>query len=140
MGDERNKNKPSTLSSLVLLGLGALAGYAITSWYEEEKQKEQPQVNTKPKTIDYHNKCVICLENFKDSDRVTVLNCAHQFHCSCFKKLTRNQCPVCRSSYQNCCTFEQLDQFKKTTYFLQFIALNSCKNFTNYLSFILFVL
>ena len=45
-----------------------------------------------------NKKCVICLEEFKDEDVVTNLQCLHIFHSSCLKKWIKYKkiCPICR--------------------------------------------
>lgn len=59
---------------------------------EEESNNDQEQ--------DYHNeKCVICLEQFKDGDRLRVLPCEHRFHTSCIDKWLSGS-----YSYENCFT------------------------------------
>lgn len=56
-------------------------------------------------TIDDVNKldqekknCVICLEDFKNGDKATVLPCIHLFHTSCIQNWlkTQNCCPICK--------------------------------------------
>ena len=44
---------------------------------------------------DDYNKCAICLENIL-SDKIIQLDCNHQFHFDCLKKITNNKCPLCR--------------------------------------------
>ena len=42
--------------------------------------------------------CVICLEDFKNGDKATVLPCIHLFHTSCVQSWlkTQNSCPICK--------------------------------------------
>lgn len=41
--------------------------------------------------------CTICLEDYKATDSITVLKCAHAFHSVCIKKWNKKTCPFCRS-------------------------------------------
>ena len=40
--------------------------------------------------------CAICLENINLNDRSFAIECLHLFHYKCIKKLTDNNCPICR--------------------------------------------
>jgi hypothetical protein len=42
--------------------------------------------------------CVICLEDFKNGDKATVLPCIHLFHTTCIQNWlkTQNSCPICK--------------------------------------------
>ena len=42
--------------------------------------------------------CVICLEDFKNGDKATILPCIHLFHKNCIKNWlkTQNSCPICK--------------------------------------------
>ena len=42
--------------------------------------------------------CIICLEDFKNGDKATVLPCIHLFHTECIKNWlkTQNSCPICK--------------------------------------------
>ena len=42
--------------------------------------------------------CVICLEDFKNGDKATILPCIHLFHKNCIKSWlkTQNCCPICK--------------------------------------------
>lgn len=46
------------------------------------------------------DKCVICLEVYKNKENVGRLNCGHNFHSNCIKKWLsiKNVCPVCKAS------------------------------------------
>lgn len=50
--------------------------------------------------IESHESCVICLEDFKDTDKVIMLRCNHLFHSVCIPEWLRQQnpsCPTCRA-------------------------------------------
>ena len=67
---------------------------------------DQHILNELPETqIDDVNKldpekrnCVICLEDFKNGDKATVLPCIHLFHSTCVQNWlkTQNCCPICK--------------------------------------------
>ena len=42
--------------------------------------------------------CVICLEDFKNGDKATVLPCIHLFHTNCIQSWLKTQdcCPICK--------------------------------------------
>lgn len=42
--------------------------------------------------------CVICLEDFKNGDKATILPCIHLFHTECIKNWlkTQDSCPICK--------------------------------------------
>jgi hypothetical protein len=42
--------------------------------------------------------CIICLEDFKNGDKATVLPCIHLFHTTCIQNWlkTQNTCPICK--------------------------------------------
>lgn len=71
-----------------------------------EHPTDQQIVNELPETqIDDVNKlspekknCVICLEDFKNGDKATVLPCLHLFHKNCIQNWlkTQNCCPICK--------------------------------------------
>ena len=44
--------------------------------------------------------CVICLEDFKNGEKATVLPCIHMFHTSCIQNWLKSQntCPICKFS------------------------------------------
>ena len=43
-------------------------------------------------------KCVICLEDFKETENVHMLECHHIFHPDCIAKweVTKTECPICK--------------------------------------------
>ncbi|ONK67927.1 uncharacterized protein A4U43_C05F5280 [Asparagus officinalis] len=45
-------------------------------------------------------KCVICLEGYKDRDKLGRLNCGHNFHVDCIKNwlVVKNACPLCKAA------------------------------------------
>lgn len=47
------------------------------------------------------NECPICLDQMKDDEANTTLNCGHKFHNRCLENMVRhrhNRCPLCRSA------------------------------------------
>ena len=59
-----------------------------------------PETNIEDATkLDADKKnCVICLEDFKNGDKATVLPCIHMFHSNCLIDWlkTQNSCPICK--------------------------------------------
>ena len=43
--------------------------------------------------------CIICLENFKESDKIINLSCFHMFHNNCIRTWLNdnNYCPLCKN-------------------------------------------
>ena len=89
-------------------------GFDINSFFEQflqgigrhENPTDQEILNNLPETqiddvtkLDPEKKnCVICLEDFKNGDKATVLPCIHIFHTSCIQNWlkTQNCCPICK--------------------------------------------
>ena len=48
------------------------------------------------------DKCCICLTEFKNDDKVSILNCKHLFHCDCITEWStyKINCPVCRENFK----------------------------------------
>ena len=44
-------------------------------------------------------RCIICLENFVNSDKIVNLSCLHMFHDECIRKWLNenNFCPICKN-------------------------------------------
>lgn len=49
------------------------------------------------------NFCVICQTDYEDGEEVGTVDCGHEYHSECIKKwlLTKNTCPVCKSTALN---------------------------------------
>ena len=48
----------------------------------------------------FNSKCPICLEDFKNENKIYISVCKHGFHCNCFeqyiaKNVKNNSCPLC---------------------------------------------
>ncbi|KAL8234967.1 hypothetical protein R6Q59_021067 [Mikania micrantha] len=62
------------------------------------------------------DECVVCLEKFKDGEKLGRLPCAHRFHSVCLLPWLEShaQCPCCRMSvlvgWQSRCTLKTLDK------------------------------
>lgn len=64
---------------------------------EEEVNKLRERLYEKDKCK--NENCAICLEDFKDLERVKILDCDHNFHPDCIDpwlKQYSNKCPLCR--------------------------------------------
>ncbi|XP_022846157.1 probable E3 ubiquitin-protein ligase ZFP1 isoform X3 [Olea europaea var. sylvestris] len=46
------------------------------------------------------NFCVICQTDYKEQERIGILDCGHEYHRHCIKKwlLMKNSCPICKST------------------------------------------
>ncbi|WOG98613.1 hypothetical protein DCAR_0417957 [Daucus carota subsp. sativus] len=46
------------------------------------------------------NFCVICQTEYKDEEKISTLDCGHEYHLECVKKwlLVKNSCPICKSA------------------------------------------
>lgn len=65
---------------------------------EELNEKDLVPVDYKPSINVFKDKCTICLEDFKDKEKVIVLSCKHIFHYECIKNNLINKhfkCPNC---------------------------------------------
>ena len=60
-----------------------------------------------------HTECIICLEEFKQTDRVTPLPCntRHYFHSKCIEQWNQKQkyCPLCNTPF----TIAELSEYDK---------------------------
>ena len=46
----------------------------------------------------YNDECTICTE--QTDDKLSKLDCRHEFHQSCLDKLVKKECPVCRLLFE----------------------------------------
>ena len=58
----------------------------------------ETQIDDATKLDSEKKNCVICLEDFKNEDRATILPCIHLFHTDCIKNWlkTQDSCPICK--------------------------------------------
>ncbi len=72
---------------------------------QEEIQKLDLAIyqNIKAERDEPHETCVICLETFKNTDKVILLECQHLYHQNCVTEwlLINNNCPICRKNTKN---------------------------------------
>ena len=49
-----------------------------------------------------NNSCIVCLEDFKNGEKITRLKCQHQFHVKCIREwlLINGTCPICRQTVE----------------------------------------
>ena len=49
--------------------------------------------------------CIICFENFTESEKTTTNICGHKYHLHClllyFSYTSKKKCPLCRTSFVN---------------------------------------
>jgi hypothetical protein len=46
----------------------------------------------------YNEACCCCLSHYKKHDAIRLLPCLHIVHYECFKKWSKNTCPICRTN------------------------------------------
>lgn len=86
-----------------------MAMFMISRYYrhylEQRRNRLSPtnlrKIPTKKfkKGDDYYDVCAICLDEYKDGDRLRILPCEHAYHCKCVDPwLTEGKrtCPVCK--------------------------------------------
>lgn len=91
-----------------------MAMFMISRYYrhylEQRRNRLSPanlkKIPTKKfkKGDDYYDVCAICLEEYKDGDRLRILPCEHAYHCKCVDPwLTEGKrtCPVCKRPVAN---------------------------------------
>ena len=85
---------------------GIFLGQFIQRMRNHEHPTDQHILNELPETqiddvtkLDSEKKnCVICLEDFKNGDKATILPCIHLFHTNCIQNWLKSQncCPICK--------------------------------------------
>lgn len=47
--------------------------------------------------------CIICQDDYKNQEKIGILDCGHEYHANCLKKwlLVKNVCPICKSEALN---------------------------------------
>ncbi|CAI2360420.1 unnamed protein product [Moneuplotes crassus] len=71
-------------------------------WTDQRtNRKDQTEANGRSRKKVYEDsECIICLENFQESDRKKTTKCKHVFHSRCLTNWLKNRktCPLCRRS------------------------------------------
>ena len=69
------------------------SNYDINSQLSSRKLLNIDKLSPEKKT------CIICLENFKESDKIINLSCFHMFHNNCIRTWLNdnNNCPLCKN-------------------------------------------
>ena len=75
----------------------------------KDKQKEVKKVEEKDVTIknflnqqkDNFNECVICLQEMKTNEELTIILCSHIYHTECIQAWAKKKrlCPLCDYSF-----------------------------------------
>ena len=83
---------------------------------EELNEKDLVPVDYKPSINVFKDKCTICLEDFKDKEKVIVLSCKHIFHYECIKNNLINKhfkCPNCNIELKkdDVVTYKNISQY-----------------------------
>lgn len=67
--------------------------------YNKLEKIEYLYINDEIKTI--NDKCVICIDNFNDKDKICILKCKHIYHQECIENWLKRKshlCPCCRNA------------------------------------------
>ncbi|KAL4426779.1 hypothetical protein ABPG74_006576 [Tetrahymena malaccensis] len=96
--------------TIILALLLIILGKYIHGKYKQQKQQQINEFRAKNlSSVAYssienqisNNQCAVCLNNYQQEDKITVLKCSpqHHFHHSCLQKwvVLKGQCPSCRS-------------------------------------------
>ena len=71
-----------------------------------ELKRENVSIKVKNRIFDINKdnfkSCSVCLENFKDKETVSCLDCGHYFHSNCIKEwgCYKQSCPNCRKKIE----------------------------------------
>ena len=59
---------------------------------------EESKINDEYLMKNENNNCAICLENYKNEDKISYLPCFHSYHSKCIKKWLKcsKKCPLCK--------------------------------------------
>ena len=85
-----------TASVVILLTVSGLLLKYIHAKSLQTPQKIPSKRMERKKT---NEECPICLEFIMFMDRVSDLDCGHDFHYSCIKKVEIRICPLCRTIF-----------------------------------------
>ncbi|KAK1405110.1 E3 ubiquitin-protein ligase mbr1 [Heracleum sosnowskyi] len=74
--------------------VGHLKLKTFTPSLSSSNVEDTASVNQEP------NFCVICQTEYKDEEKIGILDCGHEYHLECIKKwlLVKNSCPICKSA------------------------------------------
>ncbi|EAR82380.1 RING-H2 zinc finger protein (macronuclear) [Tetrahymena thermophila SB210] len=97
--------------TIILALLLIFLGKYVHGKYKQQKQQQINEFRAKNlSSVSYssiqnqisNNQCAVCLNNYQENDKITVLKCSpqHHFHHSCLQKWValKGQCPSCRSN------------------------------------------
>ena len=75
----------------------------------KKEEKNHKNLDEKTRTVyTFINKqtrdfveCVICLEEMKNGDKLSIIPCSHMYHSSCLEKWAKKKkvCPLCDKSF-----------------------------------------
>jgi hypothetical protein len=75
--------------------------------YKMEKKNnikiEHKNIKTYEETDKKFDNCSICLNNFENTDKITITNCEHYFHSDCLEEWGKYkpECPMCKKEIEH---------------------------------------
>lgn len=83
-----------------LLALEERIGNVSTGLSEETILRSMVEMVYHSNQIQEEGQCAICLEEYKDKEKLGTLNCGHDFHVGCISQWLqmKNVCPICKDS------------------------------------------
>ncbi len=79
------------------------------NWFSNRAKKVEPNKKESPNTVyvfinqkkDNFQECVICLEDMKYGDELSIIPCSHIYHASCLHQWMEKKriCPLCDKSF-----------------------------------------
>ncbi|THU54348.1 hypothetical protein C4D60_Mb10t24150 [Musa balbisiana] len=92
-----------------LLALEERIGNVSTGLSEETILRSMVEMVYHSNQIQEEGQCAICLEEYKDTEKLGTLNCGHDFHVGCISQWLqmKNVCPICKDSASSNTSKEQ---------------------------------
>ena len=97
--EHQDPNNPNVddMSYEQLMALGERVG-KVSTGCSKEQIDSLPELTYKKGPDFKEVECLVCIEGFKDGDKVKKLPCNHTFHSDCINEWlsVKNECPYCR--------------------------------------------
>ena len=100
--NQRRRNNPfdniNNMDAILEQLLGSLGNYEHPTDQQILNELPETQIDDVTKLSPEKKNCVICLEDFKNGEKATVLPCLHLFHNNCIQNWLKTQdcCPICK--------------------------------------------